>query len=114
MFAMNLGKLNINEAELKAYIYQQLNDIQPYIGDDPVAIKMALTESGEFVVKMQYQHDGGEVATETTGEDIFSAISKAKTAFIRSLASLENAFEMEHEDDYRASVTTHVEKKTIH
>lgn len=114
MFAMNLGKLNINEAELKAYIYQQLNDIQPYIGDEPVAIKMALTENGEFVVKMQYQHDGGEIATETTGEDIFSAISSAKTAFIRSITSLDNAFEMEEQEEYRASVSSHMEKKTVH
>lgn len=114
MFAMNLGKLNINEAELKAYIYQQLNDIQPYIGDAPVAIKMAYTENGEYIVKMQYVHDGGEIEAESSGGDIFNAISKAKTAFIRTLNSLETAFEMEEHDNHRATVTSHVEKKTIH
>lgn len=114
MFAMNLGKLNINEAELKAYIYQQLNDIQPYIGEEPVAIKMALTENGEFVVKMQYQHDSGEIATETTAEDIFNAISRAKEAFIRSITSLDSVIELEEQDEYRSNITTHMEKKTVH
>lgn len=114
MFAVNLATLNINEAELKAFIYQQLNDIQPYIGEDEVAIRMALTETGEFVVKMQYQHDAGEIAAETTGADIFNAISQAKTAFIRSITSLANVSDMDEQEEHHSPVSSHIEKKTVH
>ncbi|MCC6136988.1 MAG: hypothetical protein IT287_00010 [Bdellovibrionaceae bacterium] len=113
MFAMNLNKLNINEAELKAYILQQLNDMEPYIGDEPVAIKMAYTEDDEYIVKMIFRHEGGDIQAEGSGSDIFNAISKTKEAFIRTITSFENAYESD-EFDSRPAVTSHVEKKTVH
>lgn len=113
MFAMNLDKLNINEAELKAYILQQLNDMEPYIGDEPVAIKMAYTEDDEYVVKMIFRHEGGNIAAESTAKDIFNAISRAKESFIRTITSFENAYESDDFDN-RPAVTSHVEKKTVH
>lgn len=115
MFSMNLGKLNINEAELKAYIYQQLNDIQPYIDDDePIAIKMAYSEDDGFIVKMQYHFDGENIEAESTGEDIYNAISRAKAAFIKSLHSLDQALALEEAENTMPAVTSHVEKKTVH
>lgn len=115
MFAMNLDKLNINEAELKAYIYQQLNDMQPYVGDSPVAIKMAYTTDGQFIVKMHTSHDIGDVEAESSGEDIFNAISKAKFALIRSVTTLDNAIDQEpaKEDEslYEALLGT---KRVLH
>lgn len=115
MFSINLSKLNINEAELKAYIYQQLNDIQPYIDDEePIAIKMAYSEDDGFIVKMQYHFDGSNIEAESTGGDIYSAISGAKEAFIKTLHSLDQTLAMEEAENTMPAVTSHIEKKTVH
>lgn len=113
MFAMNLGKLNINEAELKAFIYQQINDMQPYIGDGTIAIKMAYTDAGRFIVKVISENDAGAIEAESVGEDLFNAISQAKVAFIKHMSSIEPALSI---GDIEPSVivTTEIEKKTIH
>lgn len=111
MFALNLGQLNINEAELKAYIYQQLNDIQPYIGNATVAIKMAYTEEDQFIVKMIFNHHAGAIEAESSEPDIFNAISKAKTTLIKNMHSLNRALEDEGAD---APISNHEEKKIIH
>lgn len=114
MFTMNLGKLNINEAELKAYIYQQLHDIQPYIGDESIAIKMAYSEDDGFIVKMQYNFEGANIEAESSAEDIFNAISRAKDAFIRNLHSLDQALSAEDHESTARAVTSYIEKKTVH
>lgn len=113
MFALNLGQLNINEAELKAYIYQQLNDMHPYVGDSPISIKMAYTADEKFVVKMVFDHEAGAIEAQSTGNDIFNAISNAKSALIRSVHSLDSA--MEPEDLETLPNSAHgLEKKTLH
>jgi ribosome-associated translation inhibitor RaiA len=116
MFTMNLDKLNINEAELKAFIYQQLNDMEPYVGSEAVAIKMAYTNEGRFVVKMQASHEIGNIEAESTGEDIFNAISQAKFALIRSVTSLDAAIENEVHElvDETAIENLIPEKRIIH
>ena len=104
MFAMNLGKLNVNEAELKAYIYQQLNDIQPYVGEAPVAIKMTYTPENEFSVKILASHEVGDIEAQGTNEDVYSAISQAKDALIRSFSALDDEFETEGDVDRDAEI----------
>ena len=114
MFTLNLGQLDINEADLKAYIYQQLNDIEPYIGSASVAIKMAYTEDDEqFVVQMVFDHEAGSIEAECVGSDIFSALSKAKATLIQNVHSLDRTLEL-HQQDTEPPVTSHVEKKTVH
>jgi len=95
MFSMNLGKLNVNEAELKAYIYQQLNDIQPYVGEAPVAIKMTYTNDNEFFVKIMANHEVGDIEAQGMNADVYSAIQEAKTALIRSFSALDDEVESE-------------------
>ena len=95
MFAVNLGKLNINEAELKAYIYQQLNDIQPYVGEAPIAIKMTYTDDEEFLVKIMADHEVGEIEAQGSHTDVYSAIQQAKTALIRSFSAIDDEVETE-------------------
>lgn len=88
MFAMNLNKLNVNEAELKAFIYQQLNDIQPFVGEAEVGIKMTYSDN-QFLVRMQATADNGSVEVEGTNENVFTALSQAKHALIRTFTTLE-------------------------
>ena len=91
MFAMNLNKLNVNEAELKAFIYQQLNDIQPFVGDCEVGIKMTYTPEQLFLVRMQASHEAGDVEVEGTNENVFTALTEAKHALIRTFSTLDTA-----------------------
>lgn len=114
MFTLNLGQLNINEAELKAYIYQQLNEIEPYIGNASVAIKMAYAEDeDQFMVKMIFDHEAGSVEAESVGSDIFSTLSHAKSTLIKNVHSLDRAVELDHQEA-EPLVSSHVEKKTVH
>lgn len=101
MFTMNLGKLNVNEAELKAYIYQQLNDIQPYVGEAPVAIKMSYTPDKAFLVKIQATHEIGEIEAQGTHEDVYSALSEAKNALIKSFSAIDDAIDAEEGESQR-------------
>ncbi len=91
MFAMNLNKLNVNEAELKAFIYQQLNDIQPFVGDCEVGIKMTYTPDQQFLVRMQASHEAGDVEVEGTNENVFTALTQAKHALIRTFSTLDTS-----------------------
>ncbi len=101
MFAMNLNKLNVNEAELKAFIYQQLNEIQPFVGESEVGIKMTYTPENQFLVRMQASHEAGDVEVEGTNEDVYSALSQAKHALIRTFSSLDNTESEEETDEKR-------------
>lgn len=113
MFAMNLNKLNVNEAELKAFIYQQLNDIQPFVGEAEVGIKMTYTPENQFLVRIQASHDDGDVEVEGTHADVYSALSQAKHALIRTFSSLDNQTEEidEERDQEIESVLTKKEVK---
>ena len=104
MFAMNLNKLNVNEAELKAFIYQQLNDIQPFVGDCEVGIKMTYTPEHLFLVRMQASHEAGDVEVEGTNENVFTALSEAKHALIRTFSTLDTTAEAEDGDDEERDV----------
>jgi len=104
MFAMNLGNLNVNEAELKAYIYQQLNDIQPYVGEAPVAIKMTYTADKEFLVKILANHEVGDIEAQGSNSDVYSAISEAKDALIKSFSALDDEFETEEGNSREAEI----------
>lgn len=101
MFSMNLGQLDVNEAELKAYIYQQLNDIQPYVGEAAVAIKMSYTSDKEFFVKMSAAHEVGDIEAQGSHEDVYLAISQAKAALIRNLSAVEDEIEAEEGTGHR-------------
>jgi ribosome-associated translation inhibitor RaiA len=115
MFNMNLNKLNVNEAELKAFIYQQLNEIQPFVGDCDVGIKMIYTPDNQFLVRMQASHEGGDVEVEGTNEDVYSALSQAKHALIRTFSSLDqNESEDEESESSRDNeIQTALSKKEM-
>jgi ribosome-associated translation inhibitor RaiA len=89
MFSVNLSKLKVNEAELKAYIYQQLEAIQPYAGDAALSIKMSYDEKKHFQVKILASHEIGDIEAEGHDEDVYSALANAKDALIKSLSSLD-------------------------
>lgn len=89
MFSVNLSKLQVNEAELKAYIYQQLEAIQPYAGEAGLSIKMSYDENKHFQVKILASHEVGDIEAEGSHENVYSALSNAKDALIRSLINLE-------------------------
>ncbi len=103
MFAMNLNKLNVNEAELKAFIYQQLNDIQPFVGDCEVGIKMTYTPDNQFLVRMQASHEAGDVEAEGANENVFTALSTAKHALIRTFSTLDTSEAEDEEIEQRDS-----------
>ncbi len=103
MFALNLNKLNVNEAELKAFIYQQLNDIQPFVGDCEVGIKMTYTPEQQFLVRMQASNEAGDVEVEGTNENVYTALSQAKHALIRTFSTLDTTEAEEIEEIERDS-----------
>ena len=112
MFAMNLNKLNVNEAELKAFIYQQLNDIQPFVGEAEVGIKMTYSDN-QFLVRMQATADSGSVEVEGTNENVYSALSQAKHALIRTFTSLESEEEDGAEKERDIEIQTALTKKDV-
>lgn len=112
MFAMNLNKLNVNEAELKAFIYQQLNEIQPFVGESEVGIRMTYTDDNQFLVRMQASHEAGDVEVEGSHEDVYSALSQAKQALIRTFSSLDNQ-EDESEDLRVSEIQSALAKKDL-
>lgn len=87
MFSMNLSKLKVNEGELKAFIYQQLHDLEPYVGEGSVSIKMSYTKDEQFAVKILASHEVGSIEAEGTNKDVFTALSSAKDAMIKFLIS---------------------------
>ena len=111
MFSMNLGKLNVNEAELKAYIYQQLNAIQPYVGEAPVAIKMTYTPDKEFFVKILANHEVGDIEAQGSHEDVYLAISQARDALIKSFSTLDDEVENENEEQREAEIQSIIKNK---
>lgn len=112
MFAVNLDKLNVSEAELKAYIYQQLHDIESHLGEIPIGIKM--TSSGnDFVVKMSASLEMGDIEAQGTGEDIFGALSKAKEALVHCIAEMNDSMEPDVRDDKINTILTQ-KKEPLH
>lgn len=112
MFAVNLDKLNVSEAELKAYIYQQLNDIESYWGELPIEIKM--TSSGdEYIVKMSVSHELGHIESQGQSESIFDALSKAKEALVHCMADLQDSIEPEARDEQIQSILSN-KKEPVH
>lgn len=112
MFSLNLDKLNVNEAELKAYIYQQLNDIEAFLGPQPISIKM--TSSGkDFIAKMSVSHELGEINAEGTGDTVYAALSKAKEAVIQVLAEMNDSVEPEVRETKIQSILTQ-KKAALH
>ena len=85
MFSMNLNKLKVNEAELKAYIYQQLADIEPFVGGHPVSIKMSYNEEDMFEVKINASNEAGEIEVLGVDNDVYSALSNAKYELLKNL-----------------------------
>ena len=112
MFAMNLNKLNVNEAELKAFIYQQLNDIQPFVGEAEVGIKMSFSDN-QFLVRMQATVDTGSVEVEGTNENVYSALSEAKHALIRTFTSREIEEEEGADEDRNMELESAMAKKDV-
>ena len=112
MFAMNLNKLNVNEAELKAFIYQQLNEIQPFVGEAEVGIKMTYTPDNQFLVRMQATNQDGSVEVEGTHENVYTALSTAKHALIRTFSTLD-AEEDESDEQREAEIQSMTTKKEV-
>lgn len=90
MIAINLDKLNVNEAELKAFIHQKVDEIQQFADGVPVAMKMTTTKDGQFSVKIVASHDIGDIQAEGVSDSIFEAITKAKEVIMSYFTEISN------------------------
>jgi ribosome-associated translation inhibitor RaiA len=91
---------NLPEAtdrELKAYIYQQLMEIQPYLlNDSQVAVTVSLKhqrpkKKKHFLVTLSAKLEDGRMETEGQDGDVYQAFGKAKDLMLLQLAELQNA-----------------------
>ena len=84
------------DLELKAYIYQQLIEVQPYlVADAQVAVIVeqvkASKKKKEFVVTLSTTIEEGRMETEGQDADIYQAFGKAKDLMVHQLAEIQNS-----------------------
>jgi ribosomal subunit interface protein len=85
------------DRELKAYIYQQLMDIQPYlVTNSQVAVTVSLKNKNskkkkQFLVTLNAKIENGEMAAEGQDGDVYQAFGKAKELMMLQLAELQNS-----------------------
>lgn len=105
------------DPELKAYIYQHLMDIQPYLlanaqvavlvqraDDDEVS--QSENEDPDYVVTLVATLNEGRMEAEGQHGDIYEAFNKAKDAMIHQLAEIQNSMmdPAEREVEVRAAL----------
>lgn len=111
---MSVGKLislNLDQIDpdVRAYIHQQVNDLQPYFAVDS-KVKVYLTqpdvEREEIVAKMILTGYDHEVECRGRGQDIYEAVRSAKEEMLKyfSTIEIEMALEIEsHEAEIAAA-----------
>ena len=104
------------DPELKAYIYQHLMDIQPYLlANAQVAVlvqraedELSQSENDEpdHVVTLVATLNEGRMEAEGQDADIYEAFNKAKEAMIHQLAEIQNSMmdPAEREVEVRAAL----------
>lgn len=100
------------DRELKAYIYQQLVELQPYLVTDSqmaVSVQQVVSKNGgnvakfdpddthdspqpgDYLVKLTTTVDDGKLIAEGHGGNVYEAFGEAKTAMVSQLSQLQNA-----------------------
>jgi ribosome-associated translation inhibitor RaiA len=98
------------DRELKAYIYQQLVELQPYlIADSQMAVTVQqivpgkeeqpvaapenddTPQPGDYLVKLVTTIEDGKLTAEGIGDDVYDAFCAAKGAMVEQLSQLQNA-----------------------
>ncbi len=104
------------DPELKAYIYQHLMDIQPYLlANAQVAVLVtrpeddeadAETDEPDYLVTLVATVDEGRMEAEGQHGDIYEAFNKAKETMIHQLAEIQNSMmdPAEREVEVRAAL----------
>lgn len=104
------------DPELKAYIYQHLMDIQPYLlANAQVAVLVQRAEGEtsqiendeqDFLVTLVATLNEGRMEAEGQHEDIYEAFNKAKESMIHQLAEIQNSMmdPAEREVEVRAAL----------
>lgn len=110
MKTLNLESLNVNEAELKAFIHQKVSEIQAFSEGASVVIQMQQNDSESYAVNIRASHELGDVQAEGHGENIFEALGHAKDLVVAYFSELSNvAHEELHEnkDEEKKTGTLH-------
>jgi ribosome-associated translation inhibitor RaiA len=104
------------DPELKAYIYQHLMDIQPYLlANAQVAVLVQRAEADvtqsesdelDYVVTLVATLNEGRMEAEGQNADIYEAFNKAKDVMIHQLAEVQNSMmdPAEREVEVRAAL----------
>ncbi len=111
----SIGTSHEMDPELKAYIYQHLMDIQPYLlanaqvavlvtrADDESQIE---NDGQDYLVTLVATLNEGRMEAEGQHEDIYEAFNKAKVTMIHQLAEIQNSMidPAEREVEVRAAL----------
>lgn len=102
------GTFHEMDPELKAYIYQHLMDMQPYLlANAQVAVLVTRAEDDEsHLVTLVATLNEGRMEAEGQHEDIYEAFNKAKVTMIHQLAEIQNSMidPAEREVEVRAAL----------
>lgn len=110
------GSSHEMDPELKAYIYQHLMDIQPYLlANAQVAVLVQRAEADDshsedeetdFLVTLVATLNEGRMEAEGQHGDIYEAFNKAKETMIHQLAEIQNSMmdPAEREVEVRAAL----------
>ncbi len=98
------------DRELKAYIYQQLVELQPYLLADSqmaVTVQQVASENGgtaaerdprgepppagDYLVQLTMTVEDGKLTAEGQGESVYEAFGEAKNVMVNQLSQLQNA-----------------------
>lgn len=113
----NSNNLQGLQNDVKAYIYQQINEFTPYFLPDSnvaVAVKKKESKSGtkNFVVTMVLTGGGTYVEAAGNDEDLFAATRKAKEDLLKHLESIHKRLVSEHDRD--SLIQAIVESQSLH
>ena len=97
------------DPELKAYIYQHLMDIQPYLlanAQVAVLVQRAEDDATDYLVTLVATLNEGRMEAEGQHGDIYEAFNKAKETMIHQLAEVQNSMmdPAEREVEVRAAL----------
>lgn len=81
--------------EVKAYVYQRLQDFSPYLNDKSetgVVIQKLKADADHegFLVHLSISTEGGSLAATGEGNDVFSAIARATDHMMAQVSAIHN------------------------
>ncbi len=94
-------KTTSNDQEIKAYIYQQLNELESLIPKgstvsvevNEVLENQSPSENGTIATRMSVKTPVGELLADEIDEDIFKSITEATNSLAHQLTLLKTSFE---------------------